>query len=118
MRLRTDSAISMRLLIGRRSKKYVKQPNANNNTNCNEKLKTVNNTLITNTRKALAILIQKVGYGNVHLEKVKGHSADQWNHVADLLAARGRAGHANTNDDTAVAAVQAALRAQPPKDIT
>ena len=120
VRIRTDSALCMRLLIGRRSKKYTKKESDSNATytNCKEKLKTINNELIIRTRESLKKLIDKIGYGNVHLEKVKGHSTDKWNSIADLLAGLGKKGQTNPHTKRIADALRHALEAMPPSGVT
>lgn len=73
--MHADSAISMRRLLGKSRQKRIL---------------TMNTAHIKKARRDLVALKRHLGYGKVHIRKVKGHSGDTWNNVADALAGFGQ----------------------------
>ena len=100
---RTDSALSLRLLLGKRRNK-------------SRSLISINARLVKNIRLKLSLLRKRLGYGKVHFQKVRGHSGDAWNDLADALAAFGRDGY--SDEHAPKKAALAALRRKPPEDVT
>ena len=94
----TDSAISMRRLLGKSRQKRIL---------------TLNTSHIKAARRDLSALKRHLGYGKVHIRKVRGHSEDAWNNAADTLAGLGR-DQGGANDDQKTEAVRLAMRIAPP----